>query len=106
MRVKTGACPLGSECEEVKTDSQGNYVSRCPWYAQVSGNNPQTGEKTTDWQCAIAWLPILLIENANTNRGQTDAICSMRDETIMRQDAAIVAMLNKREDYGQNLISK
>jgi hypothetical protein len=51
--------------------------------------NPQTGEQINDKKCAIAWMPLLQIETAMTNRGQTEAICSMRDESMRRQDEAI-----------------
>lgn len=64
------------------------------WYTQLGGTNPQTGEVVNEWKCAMAWMPIMLVENANTNRGQTDAICSLRDETIVRQDVALERMRN------------
>lgn len=35
---------------------------------------------------AITWLPILLVENAQTNRGQTEALESFRNETIKGQN--------------------
>ena len=75
-------CPLGSKCEDIKD----NKLHRCAWYTCVAGTNPQTGESVNDWKCAMTWLPILLIENANTNRGQSAAIESLRNETVNRQD--------------------
>ena len=32
------------------------------------GNNPNTGEPTEEWGCSMAWLPILMIENAQQSR--------------------------------------
>ena len=75
-------CPLGSKCEEVKDGA----IMRCAWYTRLVGNDPQSHVEYDDWRCAIAWLPIMQVEVAQTNRGQTEAICSMRDETIKRQD--------------------
>ena len=74
-------CPLGSACEEIKN----NKLYRCRWYTQVAGINPQTGESVDEWNCAMSWIPLLLIENANTNRGQTAAIESMRNEQVNGQ---------------------
>lgn len=84
-------CPLGSQCEEIKD----NKLHRCAWYTQLAGQNPQTGEQINEWKCAMAWMPIMMVENAQTNRGQTAAICSMRDETIKRQDVALMIANNR-----------
>jgi len=94
-------CPLNSKCEEIKD----NTFYQCHWLVEIAGKNPQSEDLIHEKKCAIAWMPILLIENAQTNRGQTEAICSMRDETMKRQDAAIIAML-QGSDHVQNLISK
>ena len=78
-------CPLGSTCEKAVDGA----IHRCAWYVEVQGMNPQTGEPVNDKKCAITWMPLLQIEAAMTNRGQTEAICSMRDESLKRQDEAI-----------------
>ncbi len=75
-------CPLGKKCEEIKS----NRVHRCRWYVQLKGKHPQSEEIIDEWNCALSWLPILMIENAQTNRGQTQALESFRNETIRRQD--------------------
>jgi len=89
-------CPLGSTCEKIV----GNEIHRCAWYTEVMGTNPQTGEPLNQTKCAIAWMPILQIETAMTNRGQTEAICSLRDETAKRQQEALIKLtgqLNGKE---------
>lgn len=77
IKIET-TCPLGSKCEEVKNDT----VYRCRWYTQIQGMNPQTGEQMDTWDCAIAWLPILSVEMSRTNRGQTAALESFRNEMV------------------------
>ena len=72
------SCPLGAECEEIKD----NKVHRCKWYVALRGKDPQSDKEIDDWQCAMYWLPILMIENAQTNRGQTAAIESFRNEMV------------------------
>jgi hypothetical protein len=73
-------CPLGSKCEEIKD----NKLYRCAWYTQLAGTNPQTDETINESKCALAWMPLLLVENAGTNRGQTAALESFRNEVINR----------------------
>ena len=71
-------CPLGSECEEIKD----NKIHRCMWYTAVRGTNPNTGEDVDEWNCAIAWGPILQIETSQTQRGVSTALESFRNETV------------------------
>jgi len=74
-------CPLGSTCEEIKD----NKIHRCMWYTKIVGKDPQSEEEYDEWKCAIAWMPILQIEMAQTNRGQTQALESFRNETVKGQ---------------------
>jgi len=74
-------CPLGSECEEIKD----NKIHRCIWYTAVRGTNPNTGEEVDEWNCAIAWGPILQIETSQTQRGVSSALESFRNETVKGQ---------------------
>lgn len=70
-------CPLGSKCEEIKD----NKIHRCAWYVEIQGTDQQ-GNNHDKSQCSMAWMPILQIEMAGTNRGQTEAITSFRDEMV------------------------
>ena len=80
MEIKT-TCPLGHECEKAVN----GHLERCAWYIEIAGNHPQTGEDTREWGCSMSWIPILLIENARTNRGQTAALESFRNEMVEAQ---------------------
>lgn len=91
-------CPLGSKCKEIKD----NKIHQCAWFIKLAGQNPSTGEPIDEYGCAMAWTPILLIENANTNRGQTAAIESFRNETMKQTEqtnnilaAAVIAKRNE-----------
>ena len=55
MKIKAGNyCPLlQKECIGLQ----------CAWITQIRGMDPQTGEDVDEWDCAIKWLPVLLIEN-------------------------------------------
>jgi hypothetical protein len=75
-------CPLGSRCEGIKD----NKLHRCRAYIQIAGRD-QLGNEVNEFKCSVfEWQPILLLEIAGTNRGQTAAIESMRNETVIRQD--------------------
>ena len=74
-------CPLGSECEEIKD----NKIHRCMWYTKVVGTDSNTGEMVDDWSCAISWMPALQVEMSNTNRSQSAALESFRNETVKGQ---------------------
>jgi len=80
-------CPLGSDCEKI--DLKTGKLNRCAWYTCLAGQNPQTGELIDDWKCAMAWMPIMMVETSNTNRGTSAAVISLREETIKRQDEII-----------------
>ena len=82
------SCPLGSKCEEVKD----NKLHRCAWYTCLQGKDPQSEQHIDEWRCAMAWMPVMMVENAQTTRGVNSAVCSLRDESIKRQDIALQAM--------------
>ncbi len=55
---------------------------KCPWWQQIRGVNPNTGDPVDNWQCAIAWLPMLMIENSQQQRATGAAVESMRNELV------------------------
>ena len=55
------------------------------WYTKVVGLDANTGKEIDDWSCAITWMPTLQIEMSATNRGQTAALESFRNETVKGQ---------------------
>lgn len=76
-------CPLGHECEKAVN----GHLEVCAWWVELAGNDPQTGNPLTNVKrCALAWMPILQVEVAGTNRGQTAAIESFRNETVKGQN--------------------
>ncbi|WP_210203753.1 hypothetical protein [Phyllobacterium sophorae] len=69
----------GDFCPLIKGDCLG---LKCNWFTQIRGTNPNTGEPVDHWGCAVAWLPTLLIENAQQSRQQGAAIESFRNEMV------------------------
>ena len=72
-------CPLGSKCEEINVVDK--CIDRCAWYVEIVGVDQQ-GNDHNESKCAMAWQPILSLEMAGTNRGQTEALTSFRDEVV------------------------
>ena len=58
----------------------------CAWFVQIRGTNPNTGEEVDDWGCAMAWMPMLLIENAQQSRQTGAAVESFRNEMVKSND--------------------
>ena len=77
-------CPLGSKCEEIKD----NQMHRCIWFIKLAGTNPNTGETVDEHGCAMAWLPVLLVENSRQQLGTSAAIESFRNEMVDANQAS------------------
>jgi len=74
-------CPLGAECEDIVD----GVIKRCAWYVKIEGMDANTGKTADNTACSLAWLPILMIETSVTNRAQTEATESFRNETVKGQ---------------------
>ena len=72
------SCPLGHKCREIKD----GVINQCTWFTKLAGQNPSTGEKIDEYGCAIAWMPILLIENSKQQLTTAVAIESFRNEMV------------------------
>lgn len=69
----------GAMCRYIKDGK----IHQCAAYVAISGKDPQSDEEYKDeWRCVDTWIPILLTENARTNRGQTQAIEMLRDHVV------------------------
>ena len=78
MEIKAGCfCPLiGKDCIGLQ----------CAWITQVRGNNPNTGEEVDHWECAVKWIPMLLVENSQMQRQTGAAVESFRNEVVKRTE--------------------
>ena len=93
-----------SACEYIHN----NRITRCSKFVFLSGQDPNNDKKYVDeGKCIDAWQPILQLETANTNRGQTAALESFRNETVKGQESfnnimATNLMLNNKDIKGIN----
>ena len=60
--------------------------SKCAWFTQIMGQDPQTGNEIDEWACAVSWMPMLLIENSKQGLSTTAAVESFRNESCKRSD--------------------
>jgi hypothetical protein len=71
--MATKLCPLlKKECIE----------HQCAWFTHVLGKDPQSGKDIDHWNCAIQWLPMLLIDGTNQGRQTGAAVESFRNEMV------------------------
>jgi len=90
--------PKGLICP-MHRKSMRDVCETCPLWRRLYGRDPQTGDLIDEWNCTLAWLPKLLIENAKESRETAAAVESFRNETVKRQDAATqraAQILNQR----------
>ena len=80
----------GSYCPLIKKDCIG---LQCSWFTQLRGTNPNTGKEIDEWGCAMTWLPVLLVENAQQSRQAGAAIESFRNEVVAfnQESQALIA---------------
>jgi len=56
--------------------------SKCSWYIQIRGNDPNTGNPVDKWDCAVAWAPTLFLEIAQKTNQAGAAVESFRNEVV------------------------
>ena len=84
----------GMICPLHKKDTS-TVCHKCPWWTRVIGKNPQSEEMIDDWRCAIALLPMLLIEGAQQTRQAGAAVETLRNGLVAGVvDAVNVAAQN------------
>jgi len=82
---------MKKRCPIVKEEC---WEHACEFWTHLLGQNPQTGAQEDKWGCAVNFLPILLIENAQTTRhavASTDKVAS----EVVKQHASFLSALSQ-----------
>ena len=92
-------CPMmgGESCVEDGA-IRNNELVACRFWVTVQGNNPQTGEIINHKDCAMAWMPVLMIENSQQQRQTGAAVESFRNEMVKSNEVntqVLIATANK-----------
>jgi hypothetical protein len=74
-----GTLKNGTFCPLIKKDCVG---LTCAWYTRVQGYDTNSGAQIDSYECAIAWMPMLLIENSGQQRQTGAAVESFRNEMV------------------------
>lgn len=75
-------CPMMQrQCIEDGALVNGELHS-CRFWIHVMGKDPQSGINKDLWDCAFAWMPVLLIENSNQQRETGAEINKLRNEIV------------------------
>ena len=96
MKLEKGKfCPLiGKDCIGLE----------CAWFTQIRGKNPNTGKDVDEWACAIAWMPVLMIENSQQQRQTGAAVESFRNEMVKANETTTQVLLAATHNSNYHLI--
>lgn len=75
----------------------------CAWFVQMRGQDPNSGKEVDDYACAMAWMPMLLVENALHTRHTGAAVESFRNEMVKANESS-QALLKATAEASSNLI--
>jgi hypothetical protein len=93
----------GQVCPLHKQDVS-EVCHKCPWWTRIVGKNPQSEEIIDNWHCAIAVLPMLLVENAQVSRQTGAAVESMRNDVVASATEMVSTAIQLSN--GQRLIGR
>ena len=68
----------------------------CAWFIQIRGRHPQTGEELDEYGCAMAMMPMLMIENSRQTSQAGAAIESFRNEMVKANNISNILKLKKK----------
>jgi hypothetical protein len=93
MAIKKMLCPLmGKECIEDAAVVNGE-LHACRFWIKIVGKHPQTGAEVDNFDCAFAWMPVLMIENSQQQRSTGAAVESFRNEMVKANETSQQVLL-------------
>lgn len=94
--MATKLCPLlKKECIE----------HQCAWYTHIIGQDPQSGKALDHWDCAIQWIPMLLVDGTQQARQTGAAVESFRNEMVVANTEMLKATIRNELPGNQYLIT-
>jgi hypothetical protein len=79
MQVEPPRAIKGRTCPFLKKDMS-TVCHKCPLWIKVVGKDPQSDATIDQWNCAFAFLPVLLVENSQMQRQTGAAVESARND--------------------------
>ena len=68
----------------------------CAWFIQIRGKHPQTGADVDEYGCAMAMMPLLMIENSRQTNQAGAAIESFRNEMVKANMATLNSIIDAK----------
>jgi len=96
-----GTLKNGTFCPLIKKDCVG---LTCAWFTRVQGYDMNSGNQVDNYECAISWLPMLLIENSGQQRQTGAAVESFRNEMVKANEVNTQLILAASESQQPKLI--
>ena len=79
----------------------------CAWFMEVKGTNPNTGEEANEWGCAMAFMPLMMMSNAQQSRQTGAAVESFRNEMVksnQKSNELMSQSIKLAAERGKNLL--
>jgi hypothetical protein len=64
---------------------------KCAFYMHIRGKHPQSDADMDNWDCAVVFMPVLMIENVRHLNANHAAITSLREEVVDGNNRRITA---------------
>lgn len=74
------------------------------FWTNIQGQHPQTGAQMDMPDCAIKWLPVLLIENSKETRQAAAAVETLRNENVTTGQQITGALMQVAAANNQQLL--
>lgn len=74
---------------------------KCPLWVHLVGKNPQSQAQIDQWNCALAWTPLLLVENSQMQRATGAAVESFRNEMVNANSQTAQLLLGQERHNGR-----
>jgi hypothetical protein len=65
---------------------------RCKFWTHIRGKHPQSGAELDMPDCAVKWLPVLMIEMTQMERQTGAAVESFRNESVRNAETVVGAL--------------
>lgn len=76
----------------------------CMFWTNIQGQHPQTAAQMDMPDCAIKWLPVLLIEGSKETRQAAAAVESLRNENVTTGQQMTNALMQVAAANSQQLL--
>lgn len=60
----------------------------CAWFVKIEGYDINSGKRVDEWNCTVALIPMLMIENSGMQRQTGAAVESFRNEMVNATNAS------------------